>query len=49
VLLGDQEIGCRHCRSRRCPFEGQPCTASITAADVVDAVEQLMPAAQVVA
>jgi ADP-heptose:LPS heptosyltransferase len=25
VLLGDQEIACRGCRARVCPFPGQPC------------------------
>jgi ADP-heptose:LPS heptosyltransferase len=45
VLLGDQHIDCAGCRARRCPFEGQPCVAAITADDVVDAVEQLAAAA----
>ena len=38
VVLGDQDIGCAGCRSRLCPIEGQPCLATVTAADVVAAV-----------
>jgi ADP-heptose:LPS heptosyltransferase len=41
VLLGDQTIGCAGCRSRRCPLPGQPCTAGVTAAEVVAAVDRL--------
>jgi ADP-heptose:LPS heptosyltransferase len=41
VLLGDQEIECAGCRSRICPYSGQPCLAGVRVADVVEAVEQL--------
>jgi ADP-heptose:LPS heptosyltransferase len=43
VLLGDHEISCRDCRSRACPYVNQPCLASVTPADVVEAVAQLHP------
>ena len=41
VLLGDQEIPCAGCRARVCPFEGHPCLAVVTPADVVAAVRDL--------
>lgn len=43
VLLGNQEIECRDCRSRVCPLVDQPCLAGVTPADVVDAFTQLVP------
>ncbi|MGH9126161.1 MAG: glycosyltransferase family 9 protein [Acidimicrobiales bacterium] len=46
VILGDQAIACRHCRSRICPFPGQPCTSSVSTGEVVAAVEKLAPAHQ---
>jgi ADP-heptose:LPS heptosyltransferase len=41
VLLGDQQAVCRHTRVTRCPFEGHPCLTSVTAEDVLRAVEKL--------
>jgi ADP-heptose:LPS heptosyltransferase len=41
VLLGDQEIECAGCRSRVCPYAGQPCLAGVRVLHVVEAVEQL--------
>ena len=42
VLLGDQEAPCRLTRARECPVPGHPCLASVTADDVVAAVEKLV-------
>lgn len=44
VLLGDQHAPCRDSRARECPVPGHPCLASVTAADVVAAVEKLVSA-----
>ncbi|SNS91412.1 ADP-heptose:LPS heptosyltransferase [Geodermatophilus saharensis] len=44
VLLGDQDAPCRLSRARECPVPGHPCLASVTAADVVAAVEKLVSA-----
>ncbi|MDX6324223.1 MAG: hypothetical protein QOK15_577 [Nocardioidaceae bacterium] len=41
VLLGDQQAVCRDTRVTRCPFPGHPCLTSVTATDVVAAVEKL--------
>ena len=41
VLLGDQDAPCRDTRARVCPVPGHPCLTSVTAADVVAAVEKL--------
>jgi ADP-heptose:LPS heptosyltransferase len=41
VLLGDQQAVCRDTRVTRCPFPGHPCLTSVTAEDVVRAVEKL--------
>jgi ADP-heptose:LPS heptosyltransferase len=41
VLLGDQQAVCRDSRVTVCPFPGHPCLTSVTAEDVVRAVEQL--------
>ena len=43
VLLGDQFAPCRDTRARECPVPGHPCLTSVTAADVVDAVRELVP------
>jgi ADP-heptose:LPS heptosyltransferase len=43
VLLGDQDAPCRATRARECPVPGHPCLTSISAADVVAAVEKLVP------
>ncbi|WP_091373518.1 glycosyltransferase family 9 protein [Geodermatophilus sp. DSM 45219] len=44
VLLGDQDAPCRSTRARECPVPGHPCLSSVTAADVVAAVEKLVSA-----
>jgi ADP-heptose:LPS heptosyltransferase len=41
VLLGDQHAVCRDTRVTHCPFPGHPCLTSVTAEDVLSAVEQL--------
>jgi ADP-heptose:LPS heptosyltransferase len=45
VLLGDQDAECRGTRATTCPVPGHPCLASVTAGDVVTAVESLLGAA----
>lgn len=42
VLLGDQDAPCRGTRARECPVPGHPCLTSVTADDVVAAVEKLV-------
>jgi hypothetical protein len=44
VLLGDQSAPCAGTRARVCPVPGHPCLTSVTAADVVAAVEKLVSA-----
>jgi ADP-heptose:LPS heptosyltransferase len=44
VLLGDQGAACRGTRARECPVPGHPCLSSVSAADVVAAVEKLVVA-----
>jgi ADP-heptose:LPS heptosyltransferase len=41
VVLGDQHAACRGTRARECPVPGHPCLTSVTAHDVVAAVEEL--------
>ncbi len=41
VLLGDQDAPCRDTRARVCPVPGHPCLTSVTAVDVVAAVEKV--------
>lgn len=41
VLLGDQQAACRDTRSRTCPVPGHPCLDSVTAEDVLAAVDKL--------
>lgn len=41
VVLGDQDAACRGTRARECPVPGHPCLTSVTARDVVVAVEEL--------
>lgn len=41
-LLGDQEIVCKGCRSRCCPFEMQPCLRSVSVEHVLAALERLV-------
>jgi ADP-heptose:LPS heptosyltransferase len=41
VLLGDQQAPCRDTRARTCPVPGHPCLDSVTADDVVIAVDKL--------
>ncbi|MER5214438.1 glycosyltransferase family 9 protein [Streptomyces sp. NPDC002838] len=42
VLLGDQRAPCADSRARECPVPGHPCLESVTAHDVVSAVEKLV-------
>ncbi|GGW50064.1 glycosyltransferase family 9 protein [Streptomyces caelestis] len=42
VLLGDQDAPCAGSRARDCPVPGHPCLDTVTAHDVVNAVEKLM-------
>jgi ADP-heptose:LPS heptosyltransferase len=44
VLLGDQDAPCRLTRATRCAVPGHPCLDSITAQDVVAAVDKLVTA-----
>ena len=44
VLLGDQRGPCRDSRVITCPHEGHPCITSVTAEDVLHAVEKLTSA-----
>jgi ADP-heptose:LPS heptosyltransferase len=46
VLLGDQDAPCRDTRARECPVPGHPCLTSVTAEDVVAAVEKLVTVQQ---
>ncbi|CAA9259673.1 MAG: glycosyl transferase, family 9 [uncultured Blastococcus sp.] len=46
VLLGDQSAPCRDTRARECPVPGHPCLTSVTAQDVVAAVEKLLTVQQ---
>jgi ADP-heptose:LPS heptosyltransferase len=46
VLLGDQDAPCRDTRARECPVPGHPCLTSVTAQDVVAAVDKLCPVEQ---
>jgi ADP-heptose:LPS heptosyltransferase len=42
VLLGDQDAQCRSTRARECPLPGHPCLTTVTAEDVVAAVNELL-------
>jgi ADP-heptose:LPS heptosyltransferase len=42
VVLGDQTAACRGTRARECPVPGHPCLTSVTAHDVVVAIEELV-------
>ncbi|MDQ1049622.1 glycosyltransferase family 9 protein [Streptomyces sp. V4I2] len=42
VLLGDQQAPCADSRARTCPVPGHPCLDTVTAHDVVAAVEKLI-------
>ncbi len=41
VVLGEQSAPCRDTRARTCPVPGHPCLSSVTAEQVVAAVDQL--------
>jgi ADP-heptose:LPS heptosyltransferase len=47
VLLGDQQIACRGCRARVCPFDGQPCLGVVRVDDVLAALASLRAAREV--
>lgn len=42
ALLGVQDISCRGCRARICPFENQPCLAAVSVDDVLASLDQLV-------
>ena len=42
ALLGDQQIACAGCRSRACPFPGQPCLSEVTVAAVLAGLRQVL-------
>ncbi|NYV77742.1 glycosyltransferase family 9 protein, partial [Streptomyces sp. UH6] len=42
VLLGDQGAPCADSRARTCPVPGHPCLDTVTALDVLTAVEKVM-------
>ncbi len=46
VLLGDQSAACRGSRARDCPLPGHPCLTTVTARDVVRAVDHLRTSAR---
>jgi ADP-heptose:LPS heptosyltransferase len=41
-LLGRLDIECAGCRSRVCPFPGQPCLAAVTPVVIANAVDELV-------
>jgi ADP-heptose:LPS heptosyltransferase len=43
VLLGDQSAPCRNTRTLQCPIPGHPCLSSVTAGQIVEAVDRLVP------
>ncbi|MFE0319242.1 glycosyltransferase family 9 protein, partial [Streptomyces albogriseolus] len=45
LLLGDQDAPCAGSRARRCPVPGHPCLDTVTAFDVVAAVDKLVEVA----
>ncbi len=47
-LLGDQDIACKGCRARVCPFETQACLSCVTVDGVLDALERIANPARVV-
>jgi ADP-heptose:LPS heptosyltransferase len=47
-ILGDQSIGCRRCRARRCPLPEQLCLRPVTADAIIDAVHSLAAAPRAV-
>ncbi|MGP4050540.1 glycosyltransferase family 9 protein [Streptomyces sp. 2A115] len=42
VLLGDQDAPCADSRARHCPIPGHPCLDTVTAHDVLAAVEKVL-------
>lgn len=42
ALLGDQRAPCRNSRSLRCPVPGHPCLSTVTAGEIVNAVNELV-------
>ncbi len=40
ALLGNQDIACKGCRARTCPFEAQPCVRDVSVEDVLAAVRR---------
>lgn len=48
VLLGDQNAVCRDSRVTTCPFPGHPCVSTVSAHDVVAAIDRLTEPADTV-
>lgn len=48
ALLGDQRSPCRGSRARECPIPGHPCLTDVPIGEIVDAVDDLAPARQVI-
>jgi ADP-heptose:LPS heptosyltransferase len=44
VLLGDQQAACAGSRARTCPVPGHPCLDGVTVAEVLAALDHLVPA-----
>jgi ADP-heptose:LPS heptosyltransferase len=44
VLLGDQHAACAGSRARTCPVPGHPCLDGVTVAEVLAALDHLVPA-----
>jgi ADP-heptose:LPS heptosyltransferase len=49
VLLGDQDAPCRGTRARECPVAGHPCLSSVSPAEVMAALDALLPVPERVA
>jgi ADP-heptose:LPS heptosyltransferase len=49
AVLGRLDIECAGCRARECPVPGHPCLETVTAADVLAALDALVPAPDPVA
>jgi ADP-heptose:LPS heptosyltransferase len=47
ALLGRQDIACAGCRARVCPVAGHPCLATVSAEEVMAALEDLIGAGSI--
>jgi ADP-heptose:LPS heptosyltransferase len=43
ILLGEQDLACAGCRARTCPLSVQACLDGIRVADVMAALDRLVP------